>query len=279
MENYQEKWEQCQRLIQQQLQDPWIWSTWFQSMTFESYDPKQNRLLLQVPSTYVYQFVEHYYVRLMKKVITETFGSGVSLSYRILQNAAGRTVDFTLDATACRTFIKVPDAAARLREEMSRHVRGELRWLPAYDRVARWLSDNKGRGLLCCGTNGLGKSIICQRVLPAILQQDGIVQCQATDMASRIDELTKAGCVIIDDLGKESVEYKNYGNVRKPFFELCSAVEQRGSLLIITTNLSTTPVSDPRYPDSIEHRYGSEVTSRLRALVLAVEFTGPDLRP
>ena len=277
MENYQEKWEQCQRLIQQQLQDPWIWSTWFQSMTFESYDPKQNRLLLQVPSTYVYQFVEHYYVRLMKKVITETFGSGVSLSYRILQNAAGRTADFTLDATACRTFIKVPDAAARLREEMSRHVRGELRWIPAYDRVARWLSDNKGRGLLCCGTNGLGKSIICQRVLPAILQQDGIVQCQATDMASRIDELTKAGCVIIDDLGKDDL--KRFGQKDTSFYRLCSAVEQRGSLLIITTNLSTTPVSDPRYPDSIEHRYGSEVTSRLRALVLAVEFTGPDLRP
>lgn len=277
MENYQEKWEQCQRLIQQQLQDPWIWSTWFQSMTFESYDPKQNRLLLQVPSTYVYQFVEHYYVRLMKKVITETFGSGVSLSYRILQNAAGRTADFTLDATVCRTFIKVPDAAARLREEMSRHVRGELRWIPAYDRVARWLSDNKGRGLLCCGTNGLGKSIICQRVLPAILQQDGIVQCQATDMASRIDELTKAGCVIIDDLGKDDL--KRFGQKDTSFYRLCSAVEQRGSLLIITTNLSTTPVSDPRYPDSIEHRYGSEVTSRLRALVLAVEFTGPDLRP
>lgn len=276
MEDYKEKWHQCQQLMQQQLKDPWLWPTWFQPVTFERYDPQQHTLLLQVPSTYVYEFIEHYYVRLVKWAITEAFGDGVALQYRIRQNDGGRPVDFTLDAAASRTFIKVTDAAGLLKAEMAKRVNGDLQWLPAYDRVARWLTDNKGRGLLCVGTSGLGKSLICRDVLPVILRQRGVLQCQATDMARRIDELLKARCVIIDDLGKEDA--KHYGQIDRSLYRLCDAAERQGLLLVITTNLSTTTVPDPRYPDSIEHRYGPEALSRLSTLVTSVLFEGPDLR-
>ena len=34
-------------------------------------------------------------------------------------------------------------------------------WLPEYQQIVDWLSDNKGDGLLVIGDSGLGKSVIC----------------------------------------------------------------------------------------------------------------------
>ncbi len=154
-------------------------------------------------------------------------------------------------------------------------------WLPAYDEVVAWLSDNKGRGLLCVGSCGLGKSVVCAGVLPILLRDYIGLQVKivtATGMNQRIDELLKFcgqnQVIVIDDLGKEPV--KVYG--RSPFYELCDAAERTGTLLIISTNLSTTPVNDPRYPDSIRVRYGAAVISRLRSITKVVVVEGQDMR-
>ena len=87
--------------------------------------------------------------------------------------------------------------------------------------------------------------------------------------------------MIIDDLGKEP--RKHYGDIDNSFFELCNNAERTGQLLIITTNLSTTPLSPGHpnahlYPDSILTRYGQDVISRLRAITTVVEFLGGDMR-
>ena len=271
MEDCNKLWNDCLAKMRQYVK-PHIFDTWFRPIVCESYDPNASTVLLRVPSKYIIDYIEEYHLRMLSWALNEVFKPGVRLQYHIMQNADGLPVDFTIDAAACRTYLKVTDAEQRMREELGKCIKGEVKWLPAYDRIARWLTDNKGRGLLCVGTNRVGKSIICQRVLPAILQQRGIVQCQATDMAPRIDELTRARCVIIDDLGKEDEWY--FKNRNNSFYKLCAAAERTGTLLIITTNLSTTPVSDPRYPDSIENRYGPEVLSRLRSLVLPVLFEG-----
>ena len=149
------------------------------------------------------------------------------------------------------------------------------KWLPAYDQVADWLADNKGRGLLCVGTTGLGKSLICRDVFSVVFYSKAVF-LTAKQMNDRIDALLKpeARIIVIDDLGKEPVSV--YG--RRPFFELCDAAERDGKLLIITTNLSTTPVTDPRYPASIQQRYGDAVISRLKAITKMVKFEGEDLR-
>ena len=274
MEDCNKLWNDCLTKMRQYVK-PHIFDTWFRPIVCESYNPETNVIVLRVPSKYIIDYIEEYHLRMLSWALNEVFKPGVRLQYHIMQNADGLPVDFTLDAAACRTYLKVPDAEQRMREELGKYVKGEVQWLPAYDRIARWLTDNKGRGLLCLGTNGLGKSVVCQRVLPAILQQRGIVQCQAFDMASRIDELMKARCVIIDDLGKENE--KHYGQIDRSFLKFCDAAVHSGTLLIITTNLSTTPVSDPRYPDSIENRYGPEVLSRLRSLVLPVLFEGKNM--
>ena len=279
MKDFQEQWQQCQEKIQQQLQqknsDPWVYATWFQPIMFESFDPQKRQLLLTVPSTYVYEFIEHYYVRLMSLVIAEVYGKGVDLHYRILQNGDGAPVDFIRTPQYQVPAFQIPDAANRLRTELTKRLGDRLQWLPAYDKVASWLSNNKGRGLLCVGTTGLGKSLICRDILPLIFQQS-IVCVDASEIHKRLDELTRQRCVIVDDLGKEDV--KVFGQVDHSFYKLCDAAERLGILLIITTNFSTNHVNDPRYPANILDRYGNEVASRLRSLIRTIEFEGPDMR-
>ena len=288
MEDYHKLWDECLTKMQPYVKPAHLFDTWFRPVKIESYDPDKNIIMLCVPSVYVYEYIETYQIRLLTWAVNEVFKPGASLRYRILQNACGNPVEYTIDARTHRPHIKVatvPDGspsgctpAALLRTELSKHVSAPLQWLPAYDNIAWWLSDNKGRGLLCMGASGLGKTVICTRVLPAIIQQRGIVQCNATDMARRIDELLKAPCVIIDDLGKEDQRY--FGNTDKSFFKLCNAAVQEGKLLIITTNLTTMPVQPEYrhlYPESIQERYGHEVLSRLRSLVLPVFFEGQNM--
>lgn len=179
------------------------------------------------------------------------------------------------------------DPAQVLWQTICKYVKNEPQGLPAYREVATWLSDNNSRGLICVGTCGLGKSVICCQALPDIFQRyfDGIEVrvVTATEMNQQIDELLKFcgrhRVIVVDDLGTEAPETVTYGNRRKPFCELVDAAEVTGTLLIITTNLRTTKDTNPsrNYP-SIEVRYGVPTLDRLRAITKVVVFRGDSLR-
>ena len=166
-------------------------------------------------------------------------------------------------------------------------VKNDAQWLPAYDEVAAWLSDNQSRGLLCVGTCGLGKSVICAQALPIVFQyflkEVAVKVVTATEMNQKIDELLQfcgsQRIIVVDDLGTEAVETVTYGNRRRPFCELADMAERTGTLLIITTNLRTTRDTDPRrnYP-SIQDRYGDPTLDRLRAITKVIVFRGESLR-
>lgn len=156
------------------------------------------------------------------------------------------------------------------------------RWLPCYEQVAAWLADNQSRGLLCVGTCGLGKSVICCQTLPYLFRRHFDLETMvvtATEMNQRIDELLKYcgrnRIIVIDDLGSEPVSV--YG--RRPFFELVNNAEVTGTLLIITTNLRTTRDTNQQrnYP-SIETRYGVPTLDRLKAITKVAVFTGDSMR-
>ena len=158
----------------------------------------------------------------------------------------------------------------------------EPKWLPAYEQVAKWLGDNESRGLLCVGTCGLGKSVICAQAIPYLFKRHFGIEVKvvtAADMNQQIDELLKycgyKRVIVIDDLGTEAPKW--YG--RQTFFELCNKAEMTGTLLIITTNLRTTRDTDPvrNYP-SIETRYGAAVLDRLKAITKVIVFKGQSLR-
>ena len=275
MEN-QQLWHQCLKLIAETVPSH-IFDVWFKDIILESYDPDTHTVLISVPHRYVYEYLEEVQAPLLKQVIVNTFGPGTLLNYRIATTAPVEPVAVLQQPPAVGQIPQFSIANARERMEKGlRHYLGDrAQWLPAYDQVVEWLTDNKGRGLLCIGTSGLGKTLVCEKLLPVILGSN-IKTVTADSLYDHIDELLKERCVIIDDLGKEPA--KRYGQPDTSFFKLCDAAERQGILLIVTTNLSTNHVNNPLYTSSIEERYGRDVISRLRATVKVVEFKGHDMR-
>lgn len=288
MEN-DDKWTRCSQMIRQQLNSQHVFDVWFSGIVLEGYDESTHTVMLQVPSNYVYEYIEQHHVPLMQHVLTAVFGPGTRLQYRLARQepSFANVVDYLrqhgYDPRHDPYNIRIPGARKRLREGLHYFLHDDAQWLPAYDQIADWLQDNKGRGLLCVGTPGLGKSLVCEKILPVILGNGGhpIPCVSGHEICQRLDELLKERIVIIDDLGKEPAEATVNYLRRRPFFELCNNAERTGQLLIITTNLSTTPVQPEwrkAYPLSIEEHYGREVLDRLKVITKFVMFSGKSLR-
>ena len=60
------------------------YNTWFRPIVFESYKPSTKTLLVQVPSPFVYEYLEQNYVGLLSKVLHRNFGDGIRLTYRVV---------------------------------------------------------------------------------------------------------------------------------------------------------------------------------------------------
>ena len=80
-------WNDCLALIKENVNEQQF-KTWFEPIVFEHYDEDSRTLLVQVPSMYVYEYLEQYYVGLLSKVLTRCFGQSVQLTYRIVTDKA-----------------------------------------------------------------------------------------------------------------------------------------------------------------------------------------------
>lgn len=147
----------------------------------------------------------------------------------------------------------------------------ELKWLPEYDEVADWLTDNKGRGLFLYGNCGRGKSLMVRYVLPAILLKYFNKIVNVYDMRElnvELDNALEKRILTLDDVGVEEV-VNVYGNKRLAFAEMMDAAEKDGKLVIISSNLQE---------DDLRTQYGFRVVDRVRACTRRVLCVGESLR-
>lgn len=171
-----------------------------------------------------------------------------------------------------RINVRVPDAENLLKAGLKYFLGDQATWQEHnYRPIVDWLTDNKGRGLLLSGGCGLGKSLIGMRILPVILN----LRCgklvsvyRSPDLCKAPDEILAKHVLYIDDVGTESVS-NIYGNKRVPFSELCDLAEQKGKLLMVTTNCDVA---------HLREKYGERTVDRLRAITKYVPFTGASLR-
>lgn len=167
--------------------------------------------------------------------------------------------------------IAIPNAKDVLSRGLKYFTGDSARWLPEYNEIVAWLSGNNGRGLLCYGNCGRGKSLICGKIIPLLLNYycHKIVNCyDAQRMNANIDLVKQKKIIYIDDVGTEDVSVK-YGERRMAFPELVDDAEKCGKLLIVTTNLSLSEISE---------KYGERTMDRLVAITTWVKFKGESLR-
>ncbi len=111
--NPQALWENSLALIRESVTEQ-QYNTWFKPIVFESYKPSTKTLLVQVPSPFVYEYLEQNFVDLLSKVLHRNFGDGVRLTYRVVvvKDSPGGTLDAPLDPADSKEPVSNEDAKA-----------------------------------------------------------------------------------------------------------------------------------------------------------------------
>lgn len=148
----------------------------------------------------------------------------------------------------------------------------QLLWLPEYDEVAAWLSDNKGKGLLLFGSCGRGKSWIIRYALPMIFRARLNKTVKVVDCAysgTNIDEVLNYPFLALDDLGAEE-DIVNYGTRRQLVSEvICRAQDNPKMFVMASSNYDG---------EALKERYHERVFDRIKYLFYQVSFNGKSLR-
>lgn len=114
-------WDSALALIRKNVTDQ-IYTTWFKPIVFENFDEARKMILVQVPSPFVYEYLEENFVDLLGKVLQHCFGAGVGLSYRVvtdkehnlsqdIEGEPGGGIDKPLPRTRANQAPSVLDAA------------------------------------------------------------------------------------------------------------------------------------------------------------------------
>jgi len=81
--NHKALWDNCLHLIRQNVSEQ-SFKTWFEPIVFESYNEQDKTVLVQVPSPYVYEYLEQNFVQVMGWALRMSFQANVRLTYRLV---------------------------------------------------------------------------------------------------------------------------------------------------------------------------------------------------
>ena len=106
-----EAWDKTLTLIRENVSEQ-QYNTWFKPIVFESFDESTRTLLVQVPSPFVYEYLEENYIDLLSKVLRRTFCDQIRLKYRIVTDQEHH---LTQDVEAEQTDLSVKTQVAKTR--------------------------------------------------------------------------------------------------------------------------------------------------------------------
>lgn len=145
--------------------------------------------------------------------------------------------------------------------------RKSLVWLPQYDKVAKWMSNTQGKGLVLTGRCGTGKSLILNYVLPIcfltkmrkVVKPVHAKECLDVDF---MKDLLSRKIIAIDDVGSEA-QMVRYGQRYDVIHDLMLSIEDKNKVLLVTSNLTGKELED---------RYDERAMDRLVKMCEIVKF-------
>ncbi len=149
----------------------------------------------------------------------------------------------------------------------------EIIWLPEYDQVADWMSNNQGKGLLLSGDCGRGKSNIVMFAMPLLFLHHFRKIAEPIHVQQLPDRLKqksfmKRWSYTVDEVGAEP-ETSDYGVKYFPFMNLINEAEINLKVCLFSTNLNSMQMLE---------KYDNRTLDRLIRLCRVVKFEGDSLR-
>ena len=93
------RWGKSLALIRQNVTQQQF-ETWFKPIVFEHYNEATKTILVQVPSLFVYEYLEENFLNLLKTVLYRSFAEGAQLTYRVVTDKEHKlTQDLEADPT------------------------------------------------------------------------------------------------------------------------------------------------------------------------------------
>lgn len=153
--------------------------------------------------------------------------------------------------------------------------------------IAEWLTGDSSKfGLFLCGNVGNGKSTFVKAFQQLLNQlnlrgEDSrdywkirIMDARAINYLCKADyreweELGKMKMLAIDDLGTESLEIQDYGNIMSPMVDLLTRRYDKQLFTIITTNQT---------PQEIRAKYGDRIADRFNEMMVKIIFENDTFR-
>ncbi len=106
-----EAWDKTLTLIRENVSEQ-QYNTWFKPIVYESFEESTRTLLVQVPSPFVYEYLEENYIDLLSKVLRRTFCDQIRLKYRIVTDQEHH---LTQDVEAEQTDLSVKTQLVKTR--------------------------------------------------------------------------------------------------------------------------------------------------------------------
>lgn len=171
--------------------------------------------------------------------------------------------------------INIPNAEAEVRFLLQKFLdieKKKMQWISPYNEIVKWLSDNKGKGLFLYGNVGLGKTLFCRYVIPALVLNytEKVMHCFDMDEVNKdnLNAIKQKRIIGLDDVGTENI-INDFGNKKDAFAEIMDNAEKRNNIVVISTNLGA---------EQIRERYGDRVLDRVLKMTIRVPFQGKSLR-
>jgi len=154
---------------------------------------------------------------------------------------------------------------------------------PYCRKVAKWLTDDTVKPcLILAGNAGTGKTTLLRSVnrLFGTIEMYDKKFLSATSLAENFivspEESERHFCrghwckwLLLDDMGEEPTDVKEYGNVKSPVIRVIASRYERMLPMLITTNLKQ---------EDILAKYGERTFDRLKEIAEWVSFSGESFR-
>jgi chromosomal replication initiator protein len=264
--NHKVLWDNCLKLIRENVTEQ-QYKTWFMPIVFEKYSEDSHTLLVQVPSQYVYEYLEQYYVGLLSKVLQRCFGKNVVLTYRIVTDKEHNlsttvvgdeppTIDMPEETAVGNKGPRVTDSVKQLnpqldpRKTFNSFIEGDSNKLPRT--VGLSVAEHPGRStfnpFFIYGPSGCGKTHLINAIgvrskelypqLRVLYVSARLFQVQYTDAVRQntvndfINFYQTIDVLIVDDIQ----EWSNSPKTLDTFFHIFNHLFRNGRQIILASD-------------------------------------------